>query len=359
MFAIMAAVVMADMVSTPSEAAGLRIFNRWIVACDNTRYCRAVGLNAGENRRDAAFLAIERAGGPAGGIALWWGPGGGAFSEVFVDGERIASFSEKAIADLSKDVFSDEPRQGLRDPELVTRIVRRALDGSTLSLEADAKPEARVSLDEMRAALRWMDEEQGRVGTVTALVARGRHAASAVPMATQPPLLPRRPSVAAALASDAKLLAAVLAFHKRHADRKTCDGIDGKEADDVSGEAVDGRTWLFRIHCWRAAYQGGFAYYVSPRSGKADVAKAQFEWIDEETGRLSLKSDRGPTEGGAENVGDIEHFHKGRGAGDCFEQATFRWDGRVFRLAAYRLQPVCGGPLGSEHAFTIWRTRDR
>src|SRR3954468_22629637 len=49
--------------AAPASASGLRTFKNWLVGCDNTLSCRALGTKA-EDSGDPAYLVLDRGGGP-------------------------------------------------------------------------------------------------------------------------------------------------------------------------------------------------------------------------------------------------------------------------------------------------------
>ncbi|NWM54888.1 DUF1176 domain-containing protein, partial [Escherichia coli] len=80
------------------------------------------------------------------------------------------------------------------------RLAAAMANGKQLILaDASGKLVARISLAGSSAALRHIDADQGRAGTVTAVVATGAKAVSTVPGAAGPPRIAAlRPAGAAA-----------------------------------------------------------------------------------------------------------------------------------------------------------------
>jgi hypothetical protein len=343
---------------TGLQAAGLREFKSWVVSCDNTLRCRAVGLPRERDKKNGALLVLDREGGPLGKMTLQW-RADGDLQTLHVDGVRIAEVPQAAQVKLPKDEDREEDETGIVDATLVRRIVEAALNGAIISHQPGADAENSVSLDGFKAALLFMDEQQGRIGSETALVRRGKKPASSVPAAPQPPL--RR--IAAGGAKDdaavKRLAEAVVGFHRKSADKDLCDRIEEVKAESIEGIRVDAQTLLFEVFCWSAAYQGGSVYYVARDNAPATLAKAKFEWLDAKTGVVSIRTNLAPTQGGmdAERPGDIGYFHKGRGIADCYEAAGWRWDGAVFRLTRFAVQPVCGSRLGEGDSFVLFRSR--
>src|SRR5207237_6218212 len=55
--------------ATPASASGLRTFRNWLVGCDNTLSCRALGTIA-DDAGNPAYLVLDRSGGPQAALSL-------------------------------------------------------------------------------------------------------------------------------------------------------------------------------------------------------------------------------------------------------------------------------------------------
>jgi uncharacterized protein DUF1176 len=158
-----------------AASAELKNFRDWIAACDNTRTCAAYAVK----QYGRAFLRIERAGAPAAAPRI----------TVFVDVEKgkrfTLAFDDAAAGGLPQGAIAAAPG----DDDL-TKVEIAAVDAFVAALRkatridvridppADEQPE--ISLAGASAALLWIDEQQKRLGTVTALVRRGEKPASGV-----------------------------------------------------------------------------------------------------------------------------------------------------------------------------------
>jgi hypothetical protein len=143
------------------------------------------------------------------------------------------------------------------------RIVSAAVDGAVLSRTARADADAAISLKGLKAALRYMDEVQGRAGTVTALVANGTRAASAVPEPVLP-LVEGKASGSKAELDEAGVKA-VVALHRRVAPKDRCEDEILKDAWTVENREIEPGIFLISVSCWWAAYQGGQSLYLADR----------------------------------------------------------------------------------------------
>ena len=143
-----------------TQPGALRTFEDWTVGCDNGRACRAVSLVA-EGDWDASLAVMVRrdAGPEAEPVLILAGEEGSRLVAdgrplpvrlITVDGNLIAHPGDNAVL-----------IPALRDAH---QIELRDAGGQVIG---------RASLAGLAAAMRHIDVEQGRAGTVTALVERG------------------------------------------------------------------------------------------------------------------------------------------------------------------------------------------
>ncbi len=200
------------------------------------------------------------------------------------------------------------------------------------------------------AALLWIDEHQGRLDTATALIRRGRRAASTVPAA---PVLPAVVTARAISQSgfgdrDQTLPAALEALPAVKACRaETSYNADISQA--VMSARLDASTELWAVPCFSGAYNIGHDWYVTGPGGRnprpATLASADG------------KPSSGTVNGGySAATRTITAFSKGRGLGDCGLASTWTWTGRAFVLTTESVMDDCVG-IPSDLWPTTWRTR--
>ncbi|MFT4266495.1 MAG: DUF1176 domain-containing protein, partial [Xenophilus sp.] len=187
----------------------------WSIACDNGLRCAAKGLRDVYRGSD---LLIERDAGPVGAIRV-----------------KIAAAFPFVIDDLRLDgkplgldprAWRMERRDGVTrlstDRQAVARAfikrIRNAQD-----LEFATREDGYIPLRGLSAALLRMDERQGRIGTVTALVRPGAGASGTVPPPPDLPVL--RPTRTLSSLSAADEAALTTRARKEHADMflKQCE----------------------------------------------------------------------------------------------------------------------------------------
>jgi hypothetical protein len=217
------------------------------------------------------------------------------------------------------------------------------------SIEVTTAPGGRVgdaSLAGLSAALRYIDDKQKRVGTDTALVAKGSGKvippAPSLPVVTRPPA-DARPPRTLSVPRVASLIGP---------DNAKCDYSTGK----VEPEAfrLDARTTLVTVvhPCGNGAYNFFSSAFLVDETGKVRVA--------------TYDTDR-PNPKDGENLGLVNagydpktrrltSFMKGRGLGDCGSAQAYVWDGSRFRLVE---QTEMGECRGSVNYIRTWRVTIR
>lgn len=307
-------------------------FGDWIVACDNGHHCEALAAADYDHQERGWAAYVTRAASPDARPRV-------SLSPIF--GIKI----EAARIELDGRPTSyriDAQGQLVGDPTAFLVALARARTGSLIDTTGRTfgiLPAAGAS-----AALRWIDDRQGRAGTVTALIATGSLPASRVPPA---PALPRivhaPPSDAAPRALTATDRAAIMQFGD-------CD----PDAGEVETFRLDAGHTLALIGCWRGAYQGSSVVVVIDELGRWQPAPleqpepvpadAEAFWPYLVTEAYYQPPDR-----------LLRGYAKYRGLADGGTSASWSWDGTIFRLASYHELDQCrGGPPGT--FLSRWQT---
>jgi hypothetical protein len=313
--------LLALLLAAPTSPDGSeKLFSDWVVACDNLHGCEMTSLWPGDEAVPEggsgydAGMSVMRDAGPAGSFTVEVSPAGklSGKATLKIDGTAIAS----VVATGDGATFKGAD---------AARIAAAMPNGKTLELTGgDGKVAARISLAGSSASLRFIDADQGRAGTVTAVVAKGAKPASAVPAAKAPEhIAALRPSGIATSVSKA-----MRASLEKQSD---CDGLyDGAESvPEVETFALGGGKTLALLPCGAGAYNFSTVAFVLA-GGKA--VRATFD--DGNDGML--------VNAGFEK-GTLSTYNKGRGVGDCGESATYVWDGKRFRLTEAREMSECRG----------------
>lgn len=314
------------------QPAELKTFTDWTVGCDNGRACHAVGLMPESWPEDGLTMSVRR--GPEAGarpmIAFEAAEETGAVM-VAADGTllplRLAVDKDGMMAVAAADA-----------PALVAAM-RRA--GQFELRKADGTPVGRVSLKGASAALLYIDAQQRRAGTVTALVRPGP--ATAVP---PPPALPK---VVAPAGSSRKVVLRdnqIAALRKRFGC--TIDEVGGPDEEEVHAL---GRDTFVLLACGSGAYNVSHVPIVVPLKGGVAAARtAAFDsserWWQDEGKPVLINAGFDPA------TGILSSFAKARGLGDCGTGRDYVWDGARFRLTS---QIEMGECRGSRDYISTWR----
>lgn len=335
------------------SAQSVRVFTDWHAACDNLRSCSLLGLSP-ENAEVYAFIQLRRGGEPL-------APLDASFVFTFETELPELPLEITFTPPGAPDLFAQPPmarigRDGLLridlDAEATTKLLEalRKTDQVRIRRLDDAPPEESetiISLKGAAAAMRWMDDQQQRVGTVTALVARGERPASATPQPAAAPTY--TPAAYQPRQLEGKAPADVVALW-----RKNCPDQEAIEDGEEIGHQIAAETILWQLPCFRGAYNFGVLFITQGRTGAPRLVPFERP----ENG--ALKPDTSELISGEFNDEDrtVFFFAKGRGPGDCGSRGSYVWDGRAFRLTLWQEMIACrGAPL--ELWPVVWRANVR
>ncbi|MGK9166142.1 DUF1176 domain-containing protein [Inquilinus limosus] len=315
----------AKAAAAPSAAAGpLKEFKDWVIGCDNLRGCTALGLTA-EDGGDVAYLSVSRTGaaedGPRVAVTLLADkPMPGAELGLAPDGRGSTSLPVTWAGDYATAALPDAAAA-----QLLAAL--RSAKTLTVGLRAGSKTvkSVTVSLAGATAALLFMDDQQKRVGTVTALVRKGDAPASSIPPVPDAPKLDARKMTA--LSDPLPPLPQGL---KRSRD-ETC-----KDAEDVVIKLSDAAT-LWGLCDDAGAYNQDYRFWIIGSGAPKPVSFAIAGDQDGSDAALLTNpslSDDGMT---------LNGFFLSRGVGDCGEVSDWIWDGEALRLSRLTRMDECRG----------------
>ncbi len=333
--------VAAQAAVTAPQPGPIKSFGAWVVACDNTRHCEMTSIWPDDGQPDDGSpygemsVSIDRQPGPAGGwtveIQL---PANGGNDSLRVTTERGLDVRGKPNKDLLRFSGAD-----------AARIVAGMIDGADLRVGDETSVLGMASLKGSSAALRFIDAEQGRAGTVTAAVARGPKPAGAVPAG--------RPAPRIAYVRPGGVAAAFTPAMRRALDKSSeCGSVyEGGTGELPRAEvhALGGDKTLVLLPCGSGAYNYSTEPYILAPGAKPVLAKfdAPVGFSGADDGRPSLVN-----AGFDAATGRLDSYSKGRGLGDCGSAEVFVWDRAMFRLVEARSMPEC---RGSVNWLTTWR----
>ncbi|WP_443019558.1 DUF1176 domain-containing protein [Sphingomonas phyllosphaerae] len=305
-----------------------KTFRDWTVACDNVARCAMASLGTDADF-PAVTMQVARAAGPDGAIEI-------ALDMPQGDGDAPATLRIDGRA-------FPVAGAGLSGTEAAA-IARALADAKTIeALDKSGKRLGTISAAGASAALRYIDAQQGRAGTVTALVARGDKAAATVPAARPAPHV----RAVAFAGTPATMTPDLLAAMRRTAE---CDPSFTGPEPRAHGLA-DGAT-LVLLPCSAGAYNEIDALFIV-RDGKATPARTDAPSGFEETGADSQTPVHSVINGDVDG-GVLRSYAKGRGLGDCGVMQSFVWDGTQLRLTEQRSMGEC---RGNPDYLPVWQAR--
>lgn len=317
-YALAALVLVASpALSQPTE---LQTYKDWVVGCDNGRTCQAVSLMPEAEFTDYTMV-IKR------------GAEAEAVPEIRVSAEKGDSF---VLAGKRRIRITEQGQVAAKDALAVIEAVRR--DPALPVLNTIGTKTGTISLAGASAALLYMDDQQKRVGTPSALVKKGT---AAVP---PPPSLP-------AIARPAPGAAAPRTITKAQATKLLGDlGCEADGSTDSDPEFVrldpDHTLALVPWPCGNGAYNYMSEAYLIDEKGAATAAAFDVP------GGMGEGDDTLVNAAWNAERGLLESFSKARGIGDCGVIAAYAWDGKQFRLAEQLVMSEC---RGSMDYIPVWR----
>lgn len=335
-----AAISCAALASSGGASAENASFKDWTVVCDNTRACTAYGFSP-ESQETIAYLKLERG---AGAADL---PRASLSADTGASGDWRLLADGKPVAGLERVRASAEGDAAYATASLTTgqaaALVQAIRNAQALQIRDGAKSYA-ISLAGGAAALRWLDDQQKRVGTVTALVARGDKPASAV--SAPPPVPLVRAAAASSQAGLPKRLPKSL-----QAQFKDCDDdIAEIDAEPTIARLAPG-VMLWGAACSRGAYNVSYKFLLSDEQGRG-VRSAIPEVEDAGEGSALINADFDL------KTMTLSAFAKGRGIADCGDASSWVWTGKVFARESSQFMPECRG-VPPDDWPTAFRSRAR
>lgn len=312
-------------------------YKDWQVVCDNTLTCRAVGYSSENGDSDVSILLIRKAGANQSFTAYI--KTNDQQDEQQEDDTFALSINHQFLGKLKNK--KDEAYR--LSQHQISQIIQ-ALKGknNTVIFHQNGK-KWMLSNSGFNAVMLKMDEAQGRIGTVGAVVKQGNKNESHVYAPVPAPVI-KKASVSTSEQSKKLTLVEVIKIFPRFKERfdkeADCDSFDlSNDAEDSSMTAfqplfqlikLDKRHNLLEASCWVAAYNDGRAFWVIPTTVKPHDNQIKFV----------------TNSGSYYNKGEIVASLKERGLGDCWNRASWTWDGQQFLLSSEKITGICRGFIG-------------
>lgn len=354
--ALAAAMLLA---ASPAAASTDKEFRDWWAACDNLRDCSAYGFDT--QLTGGAYLRIARGGAPGARPTI-------AIAVFVEDGVKFRlAFDDPGLPGLPGDVLTGEDVDasdmrrivlGGDGSEALIDSLRKAKEIVVTRIDPPGRksdtPVSKISLNGAVAALLWIDEQQKRLGTKTALIRQGNKSESAIPPQPKAPVIVAAKGLSGN-AADRKPSDRDQAAIKKKSVQQCGDGDEG-ELEDASALSAD--TFLYPIRCpdSSGAYNFGYTFLIAKAGQPQTAHTPKFRWPAKIGGRQQPDgSEAFLTNPDFSNVDmTLRSFSKGRGIGDCGDEERWVFDGRTFQLADMKSMPHCRG-VPSEDWPTLYR----
>jgi hypothetical protein len=322
-------VVLAFGLASVAHAAGTKSVKDWTAVCSNLGACVAFGFSA-EGTDAVSFIKIDREAGGAAPphVTLAYDTGDEQPAQtwtVSIDGRPLAGLGP---------VRASGGEGGARASVAgapAGALIAAMRNGRSLELNQGGKVLSAISLAGSAAILLWVDDQQGRLDSVTALTRRGPKPGSAVPPPVAPPLVPVAPPVVQGglpQRAPRRLIAGV-------AD---CDLGGISDPDDIVARLAPGVA-LWGPQCQMAAYNEVSIFYI----GDEEAQHLRRIVLPEAPGSGQASDDELINAAFDPKTQTLSSFSKGRGLGDCGSSTDWVWDGRAFELLSERVMPECRG----------------
>lgn len=316
-----------------AHAAGEKAIKDWAAVCSNLGDCTAFGFSP-EGDDTGAYIMIRREAGPAAqpAVTIVYGAGDTQPAQTWIlalDGKPIAALGPLHAAG------GQNGARAVLTGAAAAHVIETLRNGQALELTAGGKTLESVSLSGSAATLLWVDDQQGRVGTVTALTKNGAAPAVSVHPRLAPPLV----------TGAAPVSQAGLPKHAPPSLIKTDPDCDldpdvAKDPADVVARLAPGVV-LWGPQCSSGAYNEVNIFFIG----------------DERAGhlrRVKFPYPPGtPSTAGNDDIlfnvqfdpktQTLTSFDKARGPADCGENDAWVWDGKAFQLAHQYALATCRG----------------
>jgi hypothetical protein len=307
----------------------------WIGVCDNTLRCTVMAL-APDDGESRAYLSIARDGDPAAlpvlKVVL--------YSDVNIPSGPVHLHAQGLDVDVPGRWEDDSIAALSKDQALIAALVRTALSEAKTVQASIGKTAVPLSLSGAAAALVWMDDRQGRLGSTTALVKKGPRPPSMLPPA---PPLPVYTPASKGSAAEIKPVVYPKGLLARP-ELKDCDKAALAQADARAAWRLGPDLILWSVPCRMGAYNLNSYFFISDGKGSALrpapiplVATPDATEPDADPPFSLLNADFDP------KTMVLNAFEKARGIGDCGRLDRFVWDGRAFQPLEIDYMPECRG----------------
>lgn len=324
-------------------------YRDWSVTCSNLKTCTAVsisGLNEMDlskpprgvsDKTETGWLWVEIEAGPNAKPKILYSGEYLADQPTAKDGTlRILGQNGRALANGTFVLTSHESGASQVQSADIARFISVARAGQSVVYfpGTSRTVQSFASLSGFVAALRAIEVEQGRTGTLGAWIDGGKQARERIPPA---PTTPRVSAMAFAKITS-RTTAPKLVMDRRKAECDDSDRLDYGGQGIESFNLGKGRI-LWVVPCGAGAYNMWSKFYLQTHSNRLEPYpfSSPDPATDEQDAHSLVNVSVEP------ETGQISAFSKGRGVGDCGSAQTYVWDGTEFVLTSWIEMTACSG----------------
>jgi len=334
--------LMAAASASAPQPGDLKVYKDWAVGCDNARVCQMVSLFPENNPAgDEGLVVITRTAERKDRLKV----------KILLNGtgvDRYRMLIDGRLVDTGPVVKGDDPIEIVGAD--AHKVVAALIKGNNLKLVGpNGVTLSTVSLAGTAASMRYMDDQQQRARTKTALVAKGSRR-----FVPPPNIVPTIMISASTPSTQAPETGDIVAL----AEGSECNNERFGLAEDQTfplGQKDKTQRALVLISCGAGAYNFVSAAYIGENTGEGtgwSFKPASFDY-KQELGEL----DKAPLLVNASWNGEdqvLSTYNKGRGLGDCGNAESYVWDGEQFRLIAASAMDEC---RGAYEWVPLWQAR--
>lgn len=316
--------------AAPAPIPVEKTFKDWYVACDNTLRCTAVAVHEMEGGANLLLRISRQAPFDAAPVvdAMAWTSAGPR--PLLLDGKPLAT----ALAPVNDGQAAGWHGEG----ETANAFLSALRNGRVLS-QPGPDGAASASLEGLTATLLFMDEQQHRLGTRSALIRPGDGASLTAPA---PPLLALQPFAAVPALPADEAQRVLDAVRQAAASDLQGDADADEPAAELQAWALNADTALVIARYGCAAYNCDHLVYLVPRAAPAQLQALDLPPFPAAEPITNTDEQNAWTWGAVSYdpaTGVLEAFSKARGLGDCGSIGRWRFDGE-------RFQPLFSASMG-------------
>lgn len=293
----------------------------WEIYCSNTGTCRAAGYQNEDGQNEPASVLLTRKAGAKQTVSAEFALAN--FEQGSLPAAKLHNIhfyvNGKDLGQVSVD-GTEFPIMGKLSTNQVNGLLQQAKQKTDIVFK-NSNVQWQISDAGMTASLLKMDDFQKRVGTVGALIKKGKADESKV-LAAQPKLVVKKVKTAdkpyLTLQPKTKQYQSIypllMAAQPIPKEEGFCEGIyngDGTESQPIQLYKLSNNKVLAMTLCWRAAYNEGYGAWVLDQS-------------------LTVKATLVTEHASDVGSGMMSSAQKGRGIGDCWSSDEWVWDGQKF-----------------------------